>query len=79
MVGKGKKLVISLSLSSVLPKSPTSERDLYAPHPLQNQGVFEMNRYHRTFGDLRICEGTTDFFGDALRATTLEWRYYCGA
>ena len=38
-----------------------------------------MNRSHRTFGDLGICEGTTDFFGDALRATTLEWRYYCGA
>lgn len=38
-----------------------------------------MNRYHRNWGDLGICEGTTDFLGDALRATTLEWRYHCGA
>ena len=38
-----------------------------------------MNRYLRNLGELGISEGTNDFLGDALRATTLEWRYYCGA
>jgi hypothetical protein len=38
-----------------------------------------MNQFMPSLVGLGIREGTTDFFGDALRAITLEWWYHCGA